>query len=135
MKDFLGTGWSYPPTFSKATGTVNLTSGEEDIERSLEILLSTRLGERILQHDYGSDLTELNFEPLSTTTQTRITSLVKTAILLHEPRIVVNKINLDASRQYEGFVELTLNYTITSTNNRFNFVYPFYLQEGTFVEL
>ena len=45
---FLGTGWSFPPEFSKNEKRVKMTSGEEDIKKSLEILLTTSLGERVM---------------------------------------------------------------------------------------
>lgn len=134
MSDFLGTGWSYPPTFSKAKGTVEMTVGEEDINRSLDILLSTRLGERIMAHKYGCNLNDLNFEPLNTNTQTFISGLVEEAIAVYEPRIVADNIEIRYTRHLEGVVEIIITYTIAATNNRFNYVYPFYLEEGTFVD-
>ena len=52
---FLGTGWSFPPTFRKGGADVEMAAGSEDIHQSLQILLSTRLGERILQPEFGCD--------------------------------------------------------------------------------
>ena len=37
---FLGTGWSFPPTFNRDTATVDMVSDEKDIQQSLEIILS-----------------------------------------------------------------------------------------------
>ena len=76
MSDFLGTGWSYPPTFSKHKGTVEMTVGETDINRSLDILLQTHLGERILAHGYGCNLSDLNFQPLNNNTAETTTLLL-----------------------------------------------------------
>ena len=47
-KTFLGTGWSFPPKFNKKSKRVEMISDVKDIKSSLEILLSTRLGERIM---------------------------------------------------------------------------------------
>lgn len=129
-KNFLGTGWSFPPQFDKQAGVV-MISNEEDIESSLQILLSTRKSERIMQPNYGCNLDELLFEPLTTTFKTYIKDLVATAILYFEPRIDVNKIDLDETNELEGKVVITVEYTVRSTNSRFNFVYPFYKAEGT----
>lgn len=130
-KSFLGTGWGFPPTFSNKSVTVGMLSDEADIESSLQILLSTRKGERVLRPDYGCNLDELVFEPLTTTFETYIKDLITTAILFYEPRIDVNKINLDDSGVYEGRIVISIDYTVRSTNSRFNFVYPFYKTEGT----
>ena len=48
-KSFLGTGWSFPPEFDNTTGSVLLVKNETDIAESLDILLSTSLGERVMQ--------------------------------------------------------------------------------------
>ena len=55
-QSFLGTGWSFPPTFIKQNKGVGTISDVEDINSSLHILLSTRLGERVMQPEYGCNL-------------------------------------------------------------------------------
>jgi len=130
-KSFLGTGWGFPPTFSKKTLQVGMLSDEEDIHSSLEILLSTRRGERVLLPGYGCNLDELIFEPLTTTFKTYIKDLINTAILYYEPRISVDKIELDDTGELEGRILISINYTVRSTNSRYNFVYPFYKNEGS----
>jgi len=42
---------------------------------------------------------------------------------------------LDESGQLEGVVLISIIYRVRTTNSRFNFVYPFYKQEGTDVNL
>ena len=133
-KSFLGTGWGFPPNFVKGLNSVELISDEEDIRSSLEILLSTRIGERIMQPTYGCELTKLLFEPIDIALTAYIKDLINDAILYHEPRIVLNDVILDISDSEEGIVEITLDYTITSTNSRYNYVYPFYLNEGTNIQ-
>ena len=108
-----------------------MVSDEADVQSSLEILLTTRPGERIMRPDYGCNLDELLFEPLTTTFKTFIKDLVTTAILYHEPRIEVNKIDIDETDELEGRVVIAIEYTIRSTNSRYNFVFPFYRNEGT----
>jgi phage baseplate assembly protein W len=130
-KSFLGTGWSFPPEFDNTIKNVVMISDEEDIQSSLEILLSTRPGERVMRPDYGCNLDELVFEALTTTFTTYIKDLITTAILYHEPRIQVNKIDLQESGELEGKILIVIEYTIRSTNSRYNFVYPFYRAEGT----
>ena len=61
-QSFLGTGWSFPPEFQKENNTVKMLTDEDDIKSSLEILLSTRLGERIMVPGYGCNLDELLFK-------------------------------------------------------------------------
>jgi uncharacterized protein len=128
--EFLGTGWDFPPSFPKNGETVSMTADEEDIRKSLEILLSTYVGERLMQPNYGCNLEKLLFEPMDASLKTYIKNIVETAILYHEPRIEVNTLELDMSRQLEGVILVLIDYTIRTTNSRFNFVYPFYLKEA-----
>jgi len=133
-KSFLGTGWSFPPQFDNEGGSVDMLSDGEDIRSSLEILLSTRPGERVMLPNYGCNLDELLFEPLTTTMKTYMKDLIQTAILYHEPRIAVDKIELIDTGEMEGRILINIAYTIRSTNSRFNYVFPFYIQEGTEVK-
>lgn len=128
---FLGTGWSFPPTFNNTASVVEMTSDEPDIHLSLQILLATRKGERVMVPDYGCNLDEMVFEPMTTTFKTYIRETIKTAILFYEPRIDLNSIKIDDSREVDGVILIILEYTVRSTNSRFNFVYPYYKKEGT----
>ncbi|AHW60829.1 hypothetical protein SAMN05444285_101178 [Draconibacterium orientale] len=128
---FLGTGWSFPPEFQKETRGVKMLQDEADIKSSLEILLSTRLGERIMVPDYGCNLDELLFKPLNITVKTYVVDLIKTAILYHEPRIDARKISIDQTNELNGELLINIEYIIRATNSRKNMVFPFYKGEGT----
>ena len=62
---FLGTGWAFPPTFDINTASVELVKNLDDINQSLNILLSTSLGERVMQPRYGCNLQDHLFDPLN----------------------------------------------------------------------
>ena len=130
ITSFLGRGWSFPPVFSKATREVVLTADEEDIKKSLEILLSTTVGERFLQPQYGCNLEGYVFEPMNATTETLIKLTVKNAILFFEPRLQLVSVKLDTTFITEGRADILVEYIIISTNSRFNLVYPFYMNEA-----
>ena len=128
---FLGTGWSFPPTFGPAGGEVQTVSDVEDIEQSLMILLETRRGERVMQDDFGCDLSEFLFGEISQGLIGRLRSVVADAILHHEPRITLNGIELSEGGSVDGMLLIRIDYTVRATNSRYNMVYPFYLQEAT----
>jgi phage baseplate assembly protein W len=132
---FLGRGWSFPPTFNRSRPGVDMLEHEADIASSLEILLGTLPGERIMLPQYGCNLTELVFESLDTRMKTLMADKVESAILYHEPRIDLENVRLDDSRELEGVVLIEIIYRVKSTNSRFNFVYPYYKQEGTDINL
>lgn len=132
-KRFLGTGWSFPPTFSKTTQSVTTVAYEEDIRQSLTILLSTRLRERVMRSDFGCDLSPLQFENITTTLLTKMKGIIKDGITQFEPRITVDQINFSEAGT-EGKILIEILYTIRTTNSRYNYVYPFYIKEGTYIK-
>ncbi len=129
-REFLGTGWSFPPQFNRRTQEVTMVSQDEDIRESLEILLSTSPGERVMNPAYGCGLKLMIFENISESTITEITDVIERAILFFEPRITLDSIDVNTEDMYGGLIKIQLNYTIRTTNSRSNMVYPFYFQEG-----
>jgi phage baseplate assembly protein W len=129
-QSFLGTGWSFPPTFTGGGANVELVSGPDDIHQSLQILLSTHLGERVMQDEFGCDLNNVLFEEMDQSLVNTLTSLISDAILYHEARITLNTLDVSESETHQGLLLIRLEYTVRSTNSRFNMVYPFYINEA-----
>ena len=126
--NFLGRGFAFPPSFTG--GQVAMVQDEADIHDSLRILFGTLPGERVLQPRFGLDLTPLLFEPLSTTLRTLLKDRITTTVLIHEPRIKVLDLVIDDTQALEGVLQIRLEYSVRSTNSRFNLVYPFYLGDA-----
>ena len=132
-KSFLGTGWSFPPEFNNETVEVELVKDVTDIHQSLHILLSTSLGERVMQPKYGCNLSDYQFEPANNSLISYLKDLVENAILLYESRIKVEKIEVTAPESFdlmEGKLQISVDYSIAGTNSRYNYVYDFYLREA-----
>ena len=88
--------------------------------------------------EYGCNLRDFQFEPINASFVAFIKDLVRTAIIYYEPRILVENVEVTestAAETYDGLLFISVDYTVRSTNSRFNFVYPFYLTEGTQVDL
>lgn len=130
LPNYLGKGWSFPPAFMKGQG-VEMAESEEDIQQSLRILFSTTPGERIFRFDYGCNIRQWVFDEMNLSTKTLIIDAIKQAILYYEPRIEVEKINVEIKDAFEGILWINLDYTVRQTNSRSNIVFPFYFKEGT----
>jgi len=138
---FLGTGWKFPPAFEynwdpvtgAASAVVSLVSGVEDIEDSLHILLSTSLGERVMQPQYGCNLKDYLFDPLDNGMIGYLKDRVYNSILFYESRITIENISVtpaDSPDLWQGRFTISLEYSIPNVNSRFNYVYDFYLNEA-----
>lgn len=128
---FLGTGWTFPPTFDAGGYNARMSSDEIDIRESLEILLTTKLGERIMVPDYGCNLEDLLFSPMDLTLKTTVIDQIRTAILYHEPRIDAQAIDITDGDVLQGELLIKIDYIIRATNSRANLVFPFYKEEGS----
>ena len=132
-QSFLGRGWSFPPQFDPEEAGVQMVENVEDIQQSLDILLSTSLGERVMQPKYGCNMTDFQFEPVNNALLGILRSQVEKAILYHEPRIVVEKIEVtqpDSFDLIEGRITIEIDYVIARTNSRYNYVFDYYLREA-----
>lgn len=130
---FLGTGWTFPPTFTRRGLTVVMAEGAADVRQSLWVLFSTVPGERVMVPTYGCGLWRMVFSSLTTTVTTEIAAAVSKAMLDWEPRVDLLDVQVKADPAQEGLVSITVSYLIRHTNTRDNLVYPFYLREGTLV--
>lgn len=128
--DFLGRGWSFPVRFSKSSKSVEMSQEEEDIRESLEILLGTVRGERVMRPDFGTNLHGKIFETLHSFSAAAMSEDIRRSILFHEPRVIPGEISF-RQESGEGLILIILEYTVIATNTRTNMVYPFYLEEGT----
>jgi len=129
-QSFLGRGWTFPPTFSRGGADVEMVSGPDDIQQSLQILLATAPGQRVMQELFGCDLEGVLFEQVDQSFINTVTGMVSNAILDYEPRIDLNKLTVSESEQSDGLLLISIDYTVRSTNSRYNMVYPFYLKEA-----
>lgn len=128
---FLGQGWAFPPGFSIRSKSAITVAEDEDIQQSLIILLSTHLGERVMQPHYGCNLQHVVFEKLDKTIITYLRDTIETAIIYHEPRIKLLEIKVNAEIDQEGKITFIIVYLIRATNTRSNMVYPHYITEAT----
>lgn len=134
-KQFLGSGWGFPPTFARSVqgqggGGVAMVAAETDIRQSLVILFSTVPGERVMLPGYGCPLDRHVFDPIVQHTLTQIESMIRDAVLRYEPRILLEEVQFDSRRALDGELRITLVYLIRTTNTRSNMVFPFYLSEA-----
>lgn len=108
-----------------------MVSAEEDIGQSLRILLLTTPGERVMQPQFGCDLKGQLFAGINENTITVLKDMIRRAVLFFEPRVILENVEVDQARAYDGYLGLTLVYRVISTNTRHNLVFPYYFREGT----
>ena len=61
---FVGRGFSWPLEVDH-TGSIKLTDGADDLDRSIRMVLLTAPGERLMRPDFGCRIWDLLFEPVT----------------------------------------------------------------------
>lgn len=131
--DFYGKGWKFPPAFDRQSGTTLMVSDLEDVMQSLEILIGTLQGDRVMQPLFGTELNAYAFQTGNPALGNMIASSLRDKIVHFESRIDVNGVRVDLSRIQEGIMSISLDFTLRETNNRRNIVFPFFLEEGNLI--
>ncbi|MCP4341413.1 MAG: GPW/gp25 family protein [Desulfobulbaceae bacterium] len=131
MTEFLGVGWRFPVMkLQTDMSRFPLAKYEESIQQAIPIILSTSKGERVMRPDFGCSLHELVFAPNNASTRGLAEHYVREALLSWEPRIKVLEVEASPAGSQEEAIIVTISYRVRATDNRFNLVYPFYLERG-----
>lgn len=123
---FLGRGFRFPMAVD-ASGGIALTSGPDDVNCSLRVVLSTAPSERVMRPDFGCKIWDLLFEPVNDKTLGRMAQVVREAILRWEPRVQVEQVRTIPDANDASLVRIEVDYVVRTTNDRRNLVYPFYV--------
>lgn len=104
-----------------------MASDRSDLEQAVDIILTTRPGERVMRPKFGSRLHELRFEPNNHQTAMRAVRYVEEALAMWEPRIIVQKVSAEPDPDAANRLTIFIEYTIKATNDERSLVYPFYI--------
>jgi len=126
----LGTGWSFPPSFDRFSGTVKLSSDIENVRENLHLLFATDMGERVMLANYGTLMRERVFAALTETTSNQLKLEIQNVIAEWEPRIDVLEIQINDRQESEGACELAVIFQLRSSGASGSMIYPFYATTG-----
>jgi len=130
-KSFLGSGWSFPVAFNIGNSQLLLTKNDANINEAIDIILKTKLGERLMDSDFGSGMQQFFFRSRDEALKSELREMIMTSLLINEPRITVQEVLIEYSSSDLGRVDITVEYIFNQVNTRHNYVFPFYLNEGT----
>lgn len=130
--DIIGRGWEFPFRFTPLGGVrrligVGCASGEDKINMAIRQILGTKIGARVIDREFGSDLRGLIFTPIDQLSATRVQLATVEAIQRWEKRIELLNVEISILRSAEGVIEARIEYQIIATQQIGNLVYPFYL--------
>ena len=121
---FLGSGWKFPVTVDGASGRIRMSSDEENIEDSIRIILSTRIGERVMAPEFGCRIWEHSFENIEAAALREMETEAEQALNRWEPRITEIKAKASGEKAQEGMLLLRITYRLRSSDVLYEIDYP-----------
>lgn len=126
----LGRGWGFPPTFSKEDRGVKLVENEENIAKSVKLIVLTTIGERVYHPTLGTNINDFAFtRNIQYVNDNKLRRMVEFAIAENEFRVDVDNVDI-AHNTDDNCIEISVAYTIKALNTKYNMVFPFYLEKG-----
>lgn len=92
-------------------------SHREHVLQSIEDILTTRIGTRVMRRQYGSLVPELVDQPANDATRLRLYAATAMALLSWEPRIRLHRVSVQDTT-LQGVTVLDLDYTLIDGNER-----------------
>lgn len=131
VKHEYGTGLSWP--WSVRDNQWEITDGEYKIRDSIFVILSTPLGSRYMQPDFGSMLPLMVFTNYDAIARAELKRYTFQAVKRWEPRINLQQVQLNETELKDNAVGVELSYTISGTNSSAPHVarIPVQLDNGT----
>ena len=87
--------------------TGKLITERDHLRQSIETILNTRIGTRVMRPEFGSELPELVAAPMNPETDLRIYAATIDALTRWEPRLLMQNVQIE-ERTARGELKLTL---------------------------
>ena len=131
LLDVIGQGINFPLRFTNSSqvGVVEQSNAGERIKDSLHLILATRVGERVMNPEFGSRLYQLVFEPNDAVLQRLLVFYTVEAIKRWEKRVELVHVSILDDLTDQSTVGIHIQYTIRNSHVQGSYVYPF-VREG-----
>jgi phage baseplate assembly protein W len=123
--DFAGRGWAFPLRID-GSGAFALSSGEQDVEEAVRLILGTAPGERPMRPRFGCAIHDLVFDTMDARLAGRVAAEVTASLTRWEPRIEVESVVAQPDPTAAHVLRIAVSYRLRATNDRRNLVFPFY---------
>lgn len=109
-----GRSIAFPPRIGP-DGRWVWSEGADNIRESIQLILLTDTGERLMLPSFGGGLGRFLFEPNTTATRSLIRKQVEEALELWEPRIKLQQVRVESDPADAQQVIVTIEYKLVAT--------------------
>src|SRR5690349_9934219 len=115
MSELIGSGLAFP-LHADQRGELALTSGIEDIEQAIGLILGTAPGERPMRPEFGCAVHDVVFDTVDAAIVGKIHTAVHEALERWEPRIDVVDLDVEPSEADDGRLLVSITYRVRATS-------------------
>lgn len=109
-----GSGLSFPVRVG-ADGRLAWSKDEQNVRESIQIILLTEPGQRLLREEFGCGLRRFLFEPNTATTRRQIQDRIVQAIGRWEPRVDLDDVTVEAVPDNPRLVAINIFFRLVAT--------------------
>jgi uncharacterized protein len=111
-----GRSIAFPPRIGP-DGQWSWSEGTQNIRESIQIILQTEVGERLMLRPFGAGLGRYLFEPNTTDTRRRIQEQVENALRLWEKRIRLQAVTVEEDPADPQQIIILIEYQLVATDD------------------
>ena len=104
-------GWPLLP-LPDANGQLNYPTLENSVRQQIQVILRTRPGEQLMRPEYGAGLENFLHEPNTIVTRRRLHDLLAESMERWEPRILVDRIEVNEVADQPAQIRIELGYRL-----------------------
>ncbi|WP_297083799.1 GPW/gp25 family protein [uncultured Demequina sp.] len=132
----VGRGWAFPPRWEMheareghpAGATLDLNDGVPHVQEAMRLVLRTSLGERVMRPTLGAGVDRYVFESRTVETCHRLAHDVERALLLWEPRVIVDGVTAVPAGAADDRIDVRIDYRIDRHRRPDSLIVPFYVE-------
>lgn len=129
LSERLGAGLAFPVRPDVVRGRMRLLSGAEKVRESIELILLTEPGERLMRPRFGCGLRQFLMQPNSVAVRAQLEREVGRALRAFEPRIELKEVAVTPGED-PAMVRIAIRYEHRLDGSEDVLVYPFYLERS-----
>lgn len=130
----VGRGWAFPPRWVRTVSggvpraQLVVNDGVEHLQDAMLLILRTEIGGRVMRPTFGAGVDRYVFEARTAAVCYRLSDDVRRALLLGEPRVMVDEVTATPADAADDRIDVTIVYRIDRHRPPTSMVVPFYLE-------
>ncbi len=111
--DIFGRGLGFPPKVAE-DGRLHWSEGEDNVRESMQIILLTEPGERLMLPRFGAGLKRFLHEPNTVSTRRLIQERIEQSLSQWEPRVRLHEVEVKADSDNSQAAIATIFYSLVA---------------------